>query len=43
MFTEMTHDNDVRIPGARRHELRAKYEYEGIEVPQDLLDRIAAI
>ena len=43
MFTEMTHDNEVRIPGARRHELRVKYEQEGIEVPQDLLDRIAAI
>ena len=43
MFTEMTLDNEVRIPGARRHELRAQYEQEGIEVPQDLLDRIAAI
>lgn len=43
MFTEMTHDNDVRIPGARRHELRKKYEREGIEVPQALIDRIIAI
>jgi len=43
MFTEMTQDNEVRIPGARRHELRAKYEQEGIEVPQNLLDRIADI
>ncbi len=43
MFTEMTHDNDVRIPGARRHELREKYEKEGIEVPQVLIDRIKAI
>ncbi len=43
MFTEMTHDNDVRIPGARRHELREKFEHDGIEVPQDLIDRIKAI
>lgn len=43
MFTEMTNDNDVRIPGARRHELREKYEQEGIEVPQALIDRIKAI
>jgi len=43
MFTAMTDDNDVRIPGARRHELRAQYERDGVEVPQDLLDRIAAI
>jgi (2R)-3-sulfolactate dehydrogenase (NADP+) len=43
MFTEMTHDNEVRIPGARRHEPPLKYDPEGKEVPQDSLDRIAAI
>ena len=43
MFTELTLDNDVRIPGARRHELRAKYEVDGINVPQDLIDRITAL
>ncbi len=42
-FTEMTHDNDVRIPGACRHELRVKYEEGGIEVPQDLINRIKAM
>lgn len=41
MFTALTHDNDVRIPGARRHELRTKHEQEGVEVPQALLDKIA--
>jgi len=43
MFTALTDDNEVRIPGARRHELRAQHEAEGVEVPQALLDKIAAL
>ena len=43
MFAEMTNDNEVRIPGARRHELRAKHEAEGVDVPQALLDKIAEL
>ncbi|PID46730.1 MAG: lactate dehydrogenase [Proteobacteria bacterium] len=43
MFTAMTEDNDVRIPGARRHSLREKHEAEGVEVPQALLDKIAEL
>ena len=43
MFTELTHDNEVRIPGARRHELRTTHELQGIDVPQELIDRIRAL
>jgi len=46
MFTDLTDDSDgsdVRIPGARRHQLRAQYERDGIEVPQELIDRIDAL
>ena len=43
MFTAMTEDNEVRIPGERRHSLRKKHEQEGVEVPQVLLDKIAEL
>jgi (2R)-3-sulfolactate dehydrogenase (NADP+) len=43
MFSAMTEDNEVRIPGERRHSLRAKHEAEGVDVPQALLDKIAAL
>lgn len=43
LFTAMTQDNEVRIPGERRHQLRQKHEQEGVDVPQELLDKIAAL
>ena len=41
MFASLTDDNEVRIPGERRQQLRAKHERDGVEVPQALLDKIA--
>ena len=43
MFEALTDDNDVRIPGARRGELRARHAAEGVDVPQLLLDQIAEL
>jgi len=43
MFTAMKEDNEVRIPGERRQNLREKHEQEGVEVPQILLDKIAEL
>lgn len=43
MVAAMTADNEVRIPGDRRHQLRVKHEREGVEVPQALLDKIAEL
>lgn len=40
--TALTDDNEVRLPGLRRQQLRERYTAQGIEVPQELLDRIAA-
>jgi len=42
-FAEMTRDNDVRIPGDRRNELRRKHEAGGVEVPEELLEKIAGL
>lgn len=36
-------DNAVRLPGDRRAQNRAKHEQYGVEVPQSLLDQIAAL
>ncbi|MFT5708107.1 MAG: (2R)-3-sulfolactate dehydrogenase (NADP+) [Oceanospirillaceae bacterium] len=41
MFSALTDDNEVRIPGARRQQLREKHQRDGVEVPQALLDKIA--
>lgn len=43
MLNDLTQDNDVRVPGERRGQLRAKHEAEGVDVPQTLLDQIAAL
>ncbi|WP_261842781.1 Ldh family oxidoreductase [Aliamphritea ceti] len=41
MFASLTDDNEVRIPGERRQQLREQHERDGVEVPQALLDKIA--
>ena len=38
----ITEQQGARLPGARRAANRARIEAEGVAVPQDLLDRIAA-
>ncbi|MGI3211677.1 Ldh family oxidoreductase [Roseovarius tibetensis] len=38
----ITDQEGTRLPGARRATNRARIEAEGVEVPQELLDRIAA-
>jgi len=38
----ITDQEGARLPGARRAANRARIEAEGVAVPQDLLDRIAA-
>ena len=43
MFEALTDGNEVRIPGARRGELRARHAAEGVDVPQSLLDQIAEL
>ena len=43
MLTALTQDNDVRIPGERRAGLRATHAELGVEVPQSLLETIAAL
>jgi (2R)-3-sulfolactate dehydrogenase (NADP+) len=37
LVAEMLRDDGVRLPGARREELRLRAEAEGIEVPEALL------
>ena len=43
MVSELTRDNDVRVPGERRAELRRIHEEKGIEVPETLLAQIAEL
>lgn len=43
MLADLTLDNDVRVPGERRGQLRAKHEREGVEVPESLLEQIASL
>ncbi len=40
MFSALTEDNEVRIPGERRQMLREKHSSEGVDVPQSLIDKI---
>jgi (2R)-3-sulfolactate dehydrogenase (NADP+) len=40
MFTELTRDNEVRIPGARRAERRQYHEANGVDVPESLVAQI---
>jgi (2R)-3-sulfolactate dehydrogenase (NADP+) len=43
MFAALTEDNDVRIPGERRAQLRVKHEADGVDVPQSLIDQITEL
>lgn len=43
MFTDLTRDNEVRVPGERRAELRRLHEAQGVEVPDSLLEQIAEL
>lgn len=40
MITAMTEDNDVRVPGDRRGQLRAHHTEHGVDVPEALLLQI---
>jgi (2R)-3-sulfolactate dehydrogenase (NADP+) len=39
----MLEDEGVRLPGARRHELREKAGRAGVNVPDELLARIRSL
>ena len=43
MLAALTADSLVRVPGERRGNLRAKHTEFGVEVPQSLLESIAAL
>lgn len=43
MISELTRDNDVRVPGERRAGLRRRHEKEGVDVPTTLLEQINAL
>jgi (2R)-3-sulfolactate dehydrogenase (NADP+) len=43
MFSDLTRDNEVRVPGERRAELRRMHEAQGVEVPETLLAQIAEL
>jgi len=43
MLGELTEDNDVRVPGARRAELRRIHEEKGVDVPDSLLAQITEL
>lgn len=43
MFAALTEGNEVRIPGERRAQLRAKHEANGVDVPQSLIDQITEL
>ena len=40
MLTALANEPGVRLPGARRHEFRQEAKQNGVEVPQELLDRL---
>jgi (2R)-3-sulfolactate dehydrogenase (NADP+) len=40
MLNALADEPGVRLPGARRHEFRQEAEQSGVEVPQDLIDRL---
>jgi (2R)-3-sulfolactate dehydrogenase (NADP+) len=43
LLAEMSKDDGVRIPGARRNALAAKAAVHGIEIPQTLADQLARL
>ena len=40
MLTALTQEPGVRLPGARRHESRLRAETDGIEVPEELVEKL---
>lgn len=40
MLTALANESGVRLPGARRHQFRRDAEQNGVEVPQELIDRL---
>ncbi|MFT5657330.1 MAG: (2R)-3-sulfolactate dehydrogenase (NADP+) [Gammaproteobacteria bacterium] len=42
MLSELLDEPGVRLPGADRHKFRALAEKNGVEVPQDLIDKLEA-
>lgn len=43
MVSELTKDNEVRVPGERRAELRRQHETQGVDVPDSLLAQLAEL
>lgn len=43
LMTAMLEDAGVRLPGDRRHDLAARAQREGVEIPQTLLDQLQAL
>jgi len=43
MLAALAAEPGVRLPGGRRHESRAQVERDGVEVSQELLDRLEAL
>jgi len=42
MLTALASEPGVRLPGVRRHDSRRNVEENGVEVPQDLIDKLEA-
>jgi LDH2 family malate/lactate/ureidoglycolate dehydrogenase len=42
MLGALAAEPGVRLPGSRRHEFRLRAETEGVEVPNDLIDKLEA-
>ena len=42
MLNALAREPGVRLPGARRHDFRRDAEQNGVEVPQELIDRLEA-
>lgn len=40
MLTALMQEPGVRLPGSRRHEFKKQAETQGVEVPQELIDRL---
>jgi len=40
MLSALTNEPGVRLPGNRRHQFRQQAEQNGVEVPQELIDRL---
>ncbi|MEM7563982.1 MAG: Ldh family oxidoreductase [Pseudomonadota bacterium] len=40
MLTALMQEPGVRLPGSRRHEFKTRAQTQGVEVPQELIDRL---